>query len=622
MEGQIDDIVLPILQQSGCILPKGIDSIDKFNADILLDCVVHLLRIINPKVKLSSTWPSGKSGQFRLGSKLSSQFLKLDYADEMGYQVFLYPEVSNTRKLLMFLVEKLPKDDEEEEEEVLGANQLFSQQIRKSLKGWMGQEWSKLGRLLNAKKGEMSQFKPVDLVIPTDKSEGSFWESDIDYAPKQSGKRQLSSSLITYNSSMIVKQLGIDSQFEEDEEEDVKAEIANLSQRIADSFSSAIQGAADEGSGSLWRSHSLKETDMEDIIQSGASSAFQRRANFTTSKTTIKAAVVDDSGNVQQVDETGEIIKEEDEEEIVKQREEQLSMMTEKIRKVQKKLVEMDQAINLEEGKLKALKQEVVSEEQKSELLEKEFRSKKVALDLLPNYEQNLQKLFQVVENTKKKLLKLGEEWEKHRTGLLEEYRTLKRAKDDRKLGAKRKMDELKKIRVEMKGMAHQVRDKEEVYQSLMSEWERMPKSVNRSVYVNRIMDIVKNLKKQKEQIRVILKDVNDIQKETDRLSNTSHRSYTVTDDLLYKTADAERNKDVKAEYTQIYKNLVSMRANFEKLIDFNRQKGNIDNEIRDMQNRIDQLEARNDTLNMSRLKEDLGSLREENDALEAKLGK
>ena len=146
-----------------------------------------------------------------------------------------------------------------------------------------------------------------------------------------------------------------------------------------------------------------------------------------------------------------------------------------------------------------------------------------MALDLLPNYEQNLQKLFQVVENTKKKLLKLGEEWEKHRTGLLEEYRTLKRAKDDRKLGAKRKMDELKKIRVEMKGMAHQVRDKEEVYQSvtfcffshrkctvvfscfeLMSEWERMPKSVNRSVYVNRIMDIVKNLKKQKEQIRVV----------------------------------------------------------------------------------------------------------------------
>merc|ERR1719235_865691 len=140
-----------------------------------------------------------------------------------------------------------------------------------------------------------------------------------------------------------------------------------------------------------------------------------------------------------------------------------------------------------------------------------------------------------------------------------------------------------------------------------------MPKSVNRSVYVNRIMDIVKSLNKQKAEIVKILKDVKDIQKATNKLQSSSQRSFKITDELVYKTADGERNRDAKTEYTQIYKNLVKMRENFDKLIDLNRKKGNIDNDIRDMQNRIDQLEARNETLNMARLKEDLTQLRKEN---------
>lgn len=44
----------------------------------------------------------------------------LGYRGEIGYQTFLYSNETDIRKVLMFLVEKLPKESEEGGEEILG----------------------------------------------------------------------------------------------------------------------------------------------------------------------------------------------------------------------------------------------------------------------------------------------------------------------------------------------------------------------------------------------------------------------------------------------------------------------------------------------------------------------
>merc|ERR1712226_141177 len=111
--------------------------------------------------------------------------------------------------------------------------------------------------------------------------------------------------------------------------------------------------------------------------------------------------------------------------------------MLQKVRKVENKLSQMDQEISIQEGKLKSLTTDLAAEEVNRENVDKEYRSKKVALDLLPDYEANYKKLQNVVQNTKAKLLKLANEWERHRTGLLEDYRRKKRGLEDRKVGAK-----------------------------------------------------------------------------------------------------------------------------------------------------------------------------------------
>jgi hypothetical protein len=60
---------------------------------------------------------------------------------DCGYNQLLYPVVNQTRDLLKWLVEKLPRSEEEGAQEVLGANALMNRRIMQSLKDWKQQPW-------------------------------------------------------------------------------------------------------------------------------------------------------------------------------------------------------------------------------------------------------------------------------------------------------------------------------------------------------------------------------------------------------------------------------------------------------------------------------------------------
>lgn len=66
-----------------------------------------------------------------------------------------------------------------------------------------------------------------------------------------------------------------------------------------------------------------------------------------------------------------------------------------------------------------------------------------------------------------------------------------------------------------------------------------MPKEVSRSVYTRRILDIVKNVKKQKVEINKILIDMRNLMKEITLTTDTLGRSYAVTDNQMF--ADAKK---------------------------------------------------------------------------------
>jgi len=238
-------------------------------------------------------------------------------------------------------------------------------------------------------------------------------------------------------------------------------------------------------------------------------------------------------------------------------------------------------------------------------------------LDLLPEAEKNLEQLGQVSVDNTKRLLKFGEEWEKTRVPLVIKIRRGKQLLDQRKGDVGKKVALIKRMRVEMKAKAQAVREKDLIYKQVAEELSKLPKSINRQVYIRRIMDIVKNLDKQKLDIRKILEDVKRAQKDINQVTKTSQRSFAMTDEVVYQTAKTNRDDPVA---TQAYKNVLTMREGFEALVEKVAETGRCKNEITEMQARIESLDQRNTSLNMERVQKDLEQVKKENKQLANKI--
>ena len=109
-------------------------------------------------------------------------------------------------------------------------------------------------------------------------------------------------------------------------------------------------------------------------------------------------------------------------------------------------------------------------------------------------------------------------------------------------------------MRERMKQVADETRYKDDLHKQLLGEYERMSKDLSRVSYTNRMMEIVMNIRKQKEDIGKILGDTRIVQKELNQLTGKLDRIFTVTDEQVYKNArkdDARKNA---------YKILASLR--------------------------------------------------------------
>jgi hypothetical protein len=80
--------------------------------------------------------PQNIASRHRICTSIAAKIKELGFLSDCGYNQLLYPVESQTRDLLKWLVEKLPRSEEEGAQEVLGANALMNRRIMQSLKEW------------------------------------------------------------------------------------------------------------------------------------------------------------------------------------------------------------------------------------------------------------------------------------------------------------------------------------------------------------------------------------------------------------------------------------------------------------------------------------------------------
>ncbi|KAK7249291.1 cullin binding protein [Aureococcus anophagefferens] len=175
-----------------------------------------------------------------------------------------------------------------------------------------------------------------------------------------------------------------------------------------------------------------------------------------------------------------------------------------------------------------------------------------------------------------------------------------------RKLKAKAMVDEMKRCRGEMNAMVLGVRDKDDRHRLLEERYAAMPKNVNRALYTYRIMDIIKQIAKQKGRSRRSSATSAPCRRRTTRSARRSSAPSALADERVFQEANAG-GKD--PQLVAAYRSLSDLRKLFEKTVTVISETGAKEREARDLDSKKKQLKARVSTANLDKILADLGQM-------------
>uniref|UniRef100_A0A673MCI5 Coiled-coil domain-containing protein 22 n=1 Tax=Sinocyclocheilus rhinocerous TaxID=307959 RepID=A0A673MCI5_9TELE len=560
---EVDRILIHSLRQAGTDIDEDVQSVKQFTSELIVEAVVKCLRVIDPALGngLSHLLPPGMSARFRLGMSLAQACQDVGFKGEIGYQTFLYSSEPEIRSLFMFLVEKLPRESAEALDQPAGKSALLQRAIAAQIKVQLSVPWLPLScRLPIHRKTQLNFQKPLlQSPVSHDPSEiifilpASLLENHIS---ELSASQEWESE---WNSQGLLSRLT--------PEEYRSRKKARLQKRIEEQLRAAAQPRPDT------HGATRSTSDLAELLQSfgGASTGGDVLTKGTRFTHTEKFTFT------------------------------QVPAMTLIINMLYSCLQVSDE-----------LQQKEVSNAEK----ENSVKMKRQTIDLLPDAENNLLQLqvHNLVEASSKRVVHLASQWEKHRVPLIDEHRRLKELCSNRESESSRKLSEIKDLHDKIRQSAEEAKKKESLHKQLQTEYETLSKDVSRSAYTMRILEIVGNIKKQKEEITKILSDTKELQKEINSLTGKLDRTFAVTDELVFK--DAKKDESVRKSY----KYLAALHENCTQLIQTIEDTGTIMREIRDLEEQIETENGKRTVSNLEKILEDYKAIRQENSALAEKI--
>lgn len=168
------------------------------------------------------------------------------------------------------------------------------------------------------------------------------------------------------------------------------------------------------------------------------------------------------------------------------------------------------------------------------ERLKEEKKLKERVTMLLDNPEESKQKLQQTLEAATRRKETLNNKFETHRAPLVAQLESFSGTNSVKLQRAEEKIVTTRNLRQMIAEIQEDVKNKAKTQQQLQVELSQMKRVTERSAYTSRILDIVKSIKKQNNDINEILKDTKSIQKAINSIEGQLQRQFTVTEDLIW----------------------------------------------------------------------------------------
>ncbi|XP_052888159.1 coiled-coil domain-containing protein 22 homolog [Anopheles moucheti] len=246
-----------------------------------------------------------------------------------------------------------------------------------------------------------------------------------------------------------------------------------------------------------------------------------------------------------------------------------------------------------------------------TEKLKEEKKIKERTHILLENPEVNVAKLESIIAAAGEKMKKLQSQWESHRAPLMATLQEHQAKNSDHVSKSQKVVDQIESARHKSEEVIVDLQTKSALHARLVQEYERMGKTVSRTAYTSRILEIVGNIRKQKTDIDKILHDTRSLQKEINSITGQLDRQFTVTDDLIFR--NAKRDEYCKRAYIL----LVALHNECSELIALVQDTGTVKREVRELEDQIEHEKDRNVATNLSQIEQDLEEMQQESRRLE-----
>ncbi|KAG8570443.1 hypothetical protein GDO81_011274 [Engystomops pustulosus] len=489
------------------------------------------------------------SARFRIGTSLAQACQDLGYTGEVGYQTFLYSSEPDIRALLIFLAEKLPRHSHEDAHQPAGKSAVLQREIATKIKQQLALPWLPPScRTAAAKRSQslcrLHRFHVQPLSLAGDSSSKSisperkeYWEKYLPFVSMQLPHAySLAASLLERNTSDLSavqeweaewKSQGLASRLSPEEYRSRKRQ--RLQKRIQDQLRQCRQHHAENhlpGPSTQDLVDMLKTFTVEEGTDNNKGSRFTHAQKFTHRQ--------DPQVLTEQMQRVAENLPKKDTQDAQAEQEE-LSSLQQQIEHIEQDIQALAESTKLLHLTINKVEEEADKLQKQCDEKANAVKVKKRAVELLPDAENNLAKLQVMVDGSKQRMASLVGQWETHRVRLADEYSEMKRLQQEKEVESSRWMKDVRDLYDKIRAAADEAKRKEDLYKQLVSEYESLPKDVSRAAYTQRILEIVSNIKKQKEDITKILSDTKDLQKEINNLTGKVDRTFVVTDELVFK---------------------------------------------------------------------------------------
>ncbi|QDZ24930.1 hypothetical protein HOP50_15g74730 [Chloropicon primus] len=607
---EADGALFAALRQQGLESASTLPSLKKIGPDEVYGICAESVKQIIPNTSIPLTLTPNPSDRFRACTGLTNEIKAIGYKFDLGFQQILYPTEKEVRQLLVFLISNFPKAKGQQLQADCAENE------EQSLHGKVGNALRRALKLAEKTSEERDEYESAEL-RPSFTS--SFWYGWEGAGPddlvrlKGAEKQQLVDYLVERSAferacgnagRFTLRDLPLSLSEEALREIGNKLQAQDANAMQASSAASTIQA----------RSKSTASSLEFGVYGSRASSGDGARESGGRQGSEAASGASDRTSGEEETSE------EKKKESIADIRKRELGELHRQLVGLNQRCADLRESMESKLQSIKATEKEILDLQSKVKDLSGQHSVWKeaVAIAVQANKGGDLETSLGVLQDEisalEADMKRSHEEWLELKNPVLQEIERM-RSIDVQK---KQRREKIARDTVEMKNKIKRLqidlRHRKNEKQVLQQDYKNADKTLNRYTYVERIGEIIKNVKKQEVEIERILVDTFQVQRDINSAEESLHRAYTLADETIFR--EARSSKSVASK--DLYQLLSSMHSNFAQVVENIRAIGKMERESQDCIRKTEELLRTPFEEKIQQARRDLSNLNNEIARLEA----